>query len=115
MITKQHFSQAADIIEANGKSYGTFYEKGCGFCTVGALAVASGYAATPSKKEAKYLSLEWKSDVCADVDDMFNKEPVVKSFMEHIGVSYDSGVYNWSDNSTLTEVVATLREFANSQ
>lgn len=117
MITKQTFLDAADLIEKNGLVKGLFTKaEGCGFCTVGALAIAAGLK---RKKRDGYYCVD---EISNWLNDNLVKEKIAIDFLKFAGIMPKNGevyhasnyIYGWSDTSTQFGVVAVLRAFGNS-
>jgi hypothetical protein len=107
MLTKEHFLKAADLIEEKGLAKSVFYDlrRDC-LCTVGALAVATGQRILFDKVEdiANWLREEESQEYFRTFYHEISKE--IKR-----APSYDN-IYAWNDSSEQAEVVAKLREFA---
>lgn len=111
-LTKEHFSKAANLLDRYGKINGCYYEKGCGMCAIGALAISAGV----KKNEDRFNTLFGVTEYATYLD----RDPLFREFVKTINISgtdrFPTGlVFHWSDNSSKEEVVEAFRKFANAE
>jgi hypothetical protein len=115
------YREAADLVEAHGKTEGGYGSKDCGFCTMGAVLFAAGRTYRDKFPEIEIESDEF-SRLIKPVASLLVKSgrtaPYAAEDETTKNVDLFCTVYNWNDrfedSPTAQDVAALLRETAES-
>lgn len=116
--------KAANHIEAEGKATGVFFARrdmsedpleGCAACTVGAIIVAAGLVPEYKTRHEGLCHFLEKPEIMGPIcllDDHLTRIYSSGQYLYHTSTQPRVRIFDWSDHSSQTEVVASLRAAA---